>query len=270
MSDQPPFETSESLSYAPSASELLVALIDNNPRKQGLFEQVVERAQREEGTEKASVGYYGSVPFDEMVKVAESLRDAKSLEDKYKILSQTSSKGELWYDVVLGRVNDKALEATERVIDGKKWKRGLDIGTGPGNSLLQLKKHADNVVGVDKKDFLLQTARTKAELKNAHMAVACATKLPFADRSFGIVISNGLTYYIPSRELAQYAQEVERVLQPGGSYYEAFTMLDEGEVLPRTEQEYLTSGKGVLACLMDRLVTWKEKTPSDKLSPFKV
>ena len=137
----------------------------------------------------------------------------------------------------------------------RTWSRGLDIGTGTGNSLATINHRVDSSVGLDQFSFLLQTAHARPDIGASQLVTANATQLPFKPGSFDLVISNGLTYYLPPEEIPQFARQAFQVLQPGGSYFEAFPLKEASDILPKTEAEFLTSAKAVLACLMDRLLT---------------
>jgi len=265
----------------PGYRELILA-IDRNPRNPEVWEEALKLARDEEGTGRSSVGFYGHVPLEEMIAVAERLREAGTSEEKYKILAGSSSTGELWYDIVLGHTNDQSLKVMDEEIGywknrggervGKrKWKRGLDIGSGTGNSLAEIKKHAEKVVGVDRLGFLLKAARLRPELSEpseTSAVVAEALNLPFSGEKFDLAITNGLTLYLSDEQLKRFIKEVGRILEPGGSYFEAFILKDKGAVLPYVEREFLESGKGVLACLMDRMITHREEETPGQPSAF--
>ena len=152
----------------------LVSAIDKDPYSLEVWEEVLNLAKNEEGTERAQMGFYGHVPLGEMIKTTEELRGAQSLGDKYRILAKECSTGELWYDIILGRANDQSLNVLGEEIGNwkniigekvreRKWRRGLDIGSGPGNTLREIKKHTESFVGLDRLKFLLQVARSHPE-----------------------------------------------------------------------------------------------------------
>lgn len=251
----------------------VVGQINNNPKDPSVWGRVTALVLADQ--ESTSDDFYAPIPGREMIETAKRLRDAPTLVDKYKILVQRSSNGVLWYDMVLGRANDIAMSSAgdamgtyetsdpygEKVIKRRTWKRGLDIGTGTGNSLTEMQKHARKSVGIDSLDFLIRTAGGKGELKGAALVVGDALHLPFADESFDLVVTNGVTHYIPKHLLPNFITEVSRVLEPGGSYFESFLLIGEGNVLPKVEEHIPTTPKGLLALLMDRQVTDIEEEP---------
>ena len=96
----------------------------------------------------------------------------------------------------------------------------LDLGSGAGTDSLvavQMVGPAGRVVGVDMTPEMVSKARASAaELgaPNVEFIESEAEKLPFADASFDVVISNGVIDLIPDKD-AVFA-ELFRVLRPGG------------------------------------------------------
>ena len=250
----------------PLSYQELVSAIDHDPTPNAVWKQVVEVAKREEGTPKASAGFYGSVPLDEMLAIGERLRHTVTLEEKYAILAEKTSIGKLWYDVVLGHVNEKVSSVMAEEIGThrdriglpfgqRRWGKALDIGSGTGDSLRAVQPYTDHAVGLDHLAFLLRQSQKKPELKGASLVTGEALNLPFGSQEFDLVISSGLTAYLKKGNLDRFVDEVSRALGPGGSYFQAYPMPPGKDGILEIEQDYLTSGKGVLACLLDRLVT---------------
>jgi ubiquinone/menaquinone biosynthesis C-methylase UbiE len=254
----------------------IVRQIDQDPHNKKVWQKVIDIARKEEDTPLSTKGPYGSLPLDEMLTVAQRLRETDSLIEQYRILSGEASTGELWYDLVLGKVNDKLLSVMNQEVGNwkdrlgfpagsRRWRKGLDLGTGTGNSLREMEKFADESVGVDLLDFLLPVARSRSE--KSLLVSANALNLPFSDDSLDLIQSNGLTFYLPKEALGGFVSEVDRVLIPGGSYFQAYPLPSEEGSLAQTERGYLTNGKALLACLMDRLITSPyvegEKEPSE-------
>jgi len=102
-------------------------------------------------------------------------------------------------------------------LDGK---RVLDLGSGAGTDSLvaaQMVGADGRVTGIDMTPEMLAKARAAAaELGATHVEFveAEAERLPFADKSFDAVISNGVIDLIPDKD-AVFA-ELYRVLAPGG------------------------------------------------------
>jgi SAM-dependent methyltransferase len=98
--------------------------------------------------------------------------------------------------------------------------RVLDLGSGAGTDTLvaaQMVGSEGHVTGVDMTPEMLATARTAvAEMgaTNVEFVESEAERLPFADGSFDVVISNGVIDLIPDKEAV--FSELFRVLTPGG------------------------------------------------------
>lgn len=96
----------------------------------------------------------------------------------------------------------------------------LDVGCGAGvDTLVAAAKTGPGgrAVGIDLVSEMLQRAGEnlrKTTLGNVSFAEASAEELPFADRSFDVVLSNGVFNLIPDKLRA--LREAWRVLKPNG------------------------------------------------------
>jgi len=96
----------------------------------------------------------------------------------------------------------------------------LDLGSGAGTDSLvavQMVGTGGSVIGVDMTPEMIAKARASANelgVRNAEFVESEAERLPFADESFDVVISNGVIDLIPDKD-AVFA-ELYRVLRPGG------------------------------------------------------
>jgi ubiquinone/menaquinone biosynthesis C-methylase UbiE len=97
----------------------------------------------------------------------------------------------------------------------------LDVGCGPGNIVLKIAQRCPSlsIVGLDSSQNMVDAARrTAAELelnKQVFFQRADAGRMPFADGSFDIVLSNSVLHHLadPSRMF----REMLRVAKPGGA-----------------------------------------------------
>ena len=102
----------------------------------------------------------------------------------------------------------------------KLGERVLDIGSGAGfDSILAARMvgNAGHVIGVDMTPEMREKAWANAalvELANVEFVDGLAERLPLADGSVDVVISNGVINLCPDK-LAVY-REIHRVLAPGG------------------------------------------------------
>jgi len=98
--------------------------------------------------------------------------------------------------------------------------RVLDLGSGAGTDSLvaaQMVAPAGSVTGIDMTTEMLAKARAAAAEMGAdsvEFVEGEVERLPFADGSFDVVISNGVVDLVPDKD-AVYS-EIHRVLAPGG------------------------------------------------------
>jgi SAM-dependent methyltransferase len=108
------------------------------------------------------------------------------------------------------------LERTGVAIGG----RVLDAGCGGGGMPLSLGEEVQLVVGIDPFDRFgdagVSLARERA-LRNVHFALADGMALPFAPRTFDLVLSHAVIEHVPDAPL--YLRECARVLAPDGRFY---------------------------------------------------
>jgi len=98
--------------------------------------------------------------------------------------------------------------------------RVLDLGSGAGTDSLvaaQMVGAEGRVTGVDMTPEMVAKARASAAVQgaeNVEFVESEAERLPFADGSFDVVISNGVIDLIPDKDAV--FTELFRVLRPGG------------------------------------------------------
>jgi SAM-dependent methyltransferase len=133
---------------------------------------------------------------------------------------------DLDYPAELANVPEGAVESFAGVAN--PWTMGrlaegervLDLGSGAGTDSLiaaQMVGPGGKVTGVDMTQQMLDKARAAAAqvgATNVEFVEAEAERLPFADGSFDVVISNGVIDLIPDKDAV--FSELHRVLTPGG------------------------------------------------------
>ena len=98
--------------------------------------------------------------------------------------------------------------------------RVLDLGSGAGTDSLvaaQMVGPSGHVTGIDMTPEMLNQARRGAETmgaSNVEFVEGEVERLPFADESFDVVISNGVIDLVPDKDAV--FREIFRVLEPGG------------------------------------------------------
>jgi SAM-dependent methyltransferase len=90
----------------------------------------------------------------------------------------------------------------------------LEIGIGTGRIALPLTQAGVSIVGVDISLEMLRRLVANAGASHLPVAVADATRLPFADHIFGAAIASHVFHLIPEWKTA--VDELFRVLHPGG------------------------------------------------------
>jgi arsenite methyltransferase len=96
----------------------------------------------------------------------------------------------------------------------------LDVGSGAGTDSLvaaQMVGAEGRVTGIDMTPEMLAKARAAAAemgATNVEFVEGEVERLPFADATFDVVISNGVIDLIPDKDAV--FVEIERILRPGG------------------------------------------------------
>ena len=112
----------------------------------------------------------------------------------------------------------------------------LDVGCGAGVDALVAAFYVGqtgSVTGLEFSREMLDVARANAALAgcgNARFVPGTAEVLPFADESFGLVLSNGVYNLVLRKRLA--LSEAFRVLRPGGKLQVADQILEGAAPLP--------------------------------------
>jgi SAM-dependent methyltransferase len=115
----------------------------------------------------------------------------------------------------------------------------LDIGCGAGVDTIlaaMMTGPLGNVVGIDTAPEMVKRARENLSLIGTHNVIfkeASAERLPFSEREFDVVISNGVFNLVPDK--AKALSEVYRVLKPNGRLMIADQILT-GEPLREKKQ----------------------------------
>src|SRR5947208_14049294 len=133
---------------------------------------------------------------------------------------------DLDYPHELARVPETAVESFAGVAN--PWELGrlmpgervLDLGCGAGTDSLvaaQMVGPGGHVSGIDMTPEMLAKARAAADelgTGNVEFLEGEIERLPFADASFDVVISNGVVDLVPDKDAV--FSEIFRVLRPGG------------------------------------------------------
>ena len=133
---------------------------------------------------------------------------------------------EMGYPAELAAVPEGAVESFAGIANPwslgrlEQGERVLDLGSGAGTDSLiaaQMVGPEGSVTGIDMTTEMLEKARAAAaELgtDNVTFVEGEVERLPFADGSFDVVISNGVIDLVPDKDAV--FSEIHRVLRPGG------------------------------------------------------
>ncbi len=113
-----------------------------------------------------------------------------------------------FYAPLAGRVVERLLD----VVDARKGKRVLDLGSGPGYVAAAARRRGCEAVGVDFSPAMVELARSMHP--GSQFEVGDAQDLPFDGGSFDAVAGNFALHHVARQELA--LREARRVLRPGG------------------------------------------------------
>lgn len=98
--------------------------------------------------------------------------------------------------------------------------RVLDLGCGTGTLAIRAcqRQPAARVVGIDADPRMIERARRKADAAGVELELqpGSAADLPYADRSFDVVLSSLLFHHLGRDAKRAAAEELARVLVPGG------------------------------------------------------
>ncbi len=97
-----------------------------------------------------------------------------------------------------------------------RGKRVLDAGCGAGYGTAELARAAENAVGIDTAAEAVEFARANYHLPNLRFEQASCTALPYADRSFDLVVAFEVIEHLENWR--EFLGEVRRVLAESGQF----------------------------------------------------
>lgn len=258
-----------SLDHIPEMSEIPADYLrlweehNRGPVDDSLWNQVISLALEEEQTERGKRGIYGAVPLTDLEALAKRVRGEPKSVDRYRMLAESGPNGKIWFDILSGLTSEEVVGSLGEEIGTHMWQRGLEIGTGTGALTRVINPHCNSLVSVDQAHFLQEIAKSRVK-SNAQFLTADAYQLPFALNSFDLAVSSGLTSAMSSGDLGNLAQELSRVIKPGGFYFDAFLLPPGKDELHISDRKSLSSAKGILADMIVDAVSGKSRIEEKK------
>ena len=93
----------------------------------------------------------------------------------------------------------------------------LDVGCGTGTHLSIYQKAGCEVSGIDSSPAMLDVARAKLG-ERAQLRLADASRMPFPDETFDLVLATHLLHEMPSPVRSQVMKEAKRVMRKSGCF----------------------------------------------------
>jgi class 3 adenylate cyclase len=128
------------------------------------------------------------------------------------------------YDPII-RLTTREARFKDRLLqlaDPRHGERALDLGCGTGTLAIEAcrRQPGASVHGLDADPRMLERARRKADAAGVELELrsGLVTELPYADRTFDIVLSSLLFHHLNRAGKQAAAREVARVLVPGGRF----------------------------------------------------
>ena len=164
-----------------------IDLLANYPRSQ---RKVEERGQSKTEADRAIARKFGREFFDG---------------DRSQGYGGFSYNSRFWHPVVPTFQSHFSLKAGDSV---------LDVGCAKGFMMHDMTELIPGLVvkGIDVSAYAIENAMPDMK---PHMQVANATKLPFADKSYDVVISINTVHNLAREECARALQEIQRVARRG-------------------------------------------------------
>ena len=131
-----------------------------------------------------------------------------------------------------------SLSIVADLAEGRRYHRGLDVGTGPGFTAFAVAPFCEQVVACDPAERMLRQVEQLAEsrkLSNVNTRTAYAEALPFADAEFDLVTCRTAAHHFP--DLPKALAEMLRVLSPKGTLILVDTTAPEDKTIANWQDE---------------------------------
>lgn len=131
--------------------------------------------------------------------------------------------------------------------------RALDLGCGYGRASIYLARLGWDVDGVDFIAMAIEEAQARARTAGVQPRFhrASVTNLSFLTGSYDLALDVGCLHILNGPELAAYADELRRLLRPGGWYLLFVRLRQEGETVEEQDRPRGIEEQAVLDCLAE-------------------
>ena len=134
-----------------------------------------------------------------------------------------------WYDRLFGRLTVGLRGLGLTMFPAREGMDVLDVGCGTGIQLAGYQRAGCRVSGIDASPAMLAVARRRLG-DRASLRLGDATRLPYADQAFDLVLASTVLHEMPAGARAAALGEIRRVLRPGGRVL--LTDFEAGPVRP--------------------------------------
>ena len=160
----------------------------------------------------------------------------------------------------------ESLDILSNLFNKKKFKSGLDIGTGAGFAAFELSKSCEKVEATDISEGMINEAKKimkERKINNLNFNICSAEELNYSDKEFDIVTCRTAAHHF--LDVEKFCSEVHRVLKDEGEFIIVDTITSDQIKLNNWHQEVeLIRDKSHIKNLS--LIEWKSILKISKFS----
>ena len=160
----------------------------------------------------------------------------------------------------------ESLDILSNLFNKKKFKSGLDIGTGAGFAAFELSKSCEKVEATDISEGMINEAKKimkERKINNLNFNICSAEELNYSDKKFDIVTCRTAAHHF--LDVEKFCSEVHRVLKDEGEFIIVDTITSDQIKLNNWHQEVeLIRDKSHIKNLS--LIEWKSILKISKFS----
>ena len=160
----------------------------------------------------------------------------------------------------------ESLDILSNLFNKKKFKSGLDIGTGAGFAAFELSKSCEKVEATDISEGMINEAKKimkERKINNLNFNICSAEELKYSDKEFDIVTCRTAAHHF--LDVEKFCSEVHRVLKDEGEFIIVDTITSDQIKLNNWHQEVeLIRDKSHIKNLS--LIEWKSILKISKFS----